>query len=198
VRTDAHELEDALWKRVLGGDGEALGLVFDLHHQRVYRHARWILDNTHDAEDAAAGAFLELWRRRREVRQIDGSVLPWLLATTTNVCRNARRSQRRYRSLLVSLPRAETTTSAEEAAIDQAGVLEGIDPALTVRLRDLPTKTLGLFVLTAVEGHSVKEAAQAMGMSEGAAKTRLSRARSTLRIASASRHHAHQAEGSAP
>ncbi|WP_396133584.1 RNA polymerase sigma factor [Arthrobacter sp. 1088] len=46
----------------------------------------------HDAEDATAAAFLELWRRREGVRLVDGSILPWLLVTTTNTARNLQRS----------------------------------------------------------------------------------------------------------
>ncbi|WP_449374720.1 RNA polymerase sigma factor [Arthrobacter psychrolactophilus] len=61
----------------------------------------------HEAEDVVATVFLELWRRRVKVRLVDGSILPWLLVTTTNVARNTRRAAFRYRKLLNSLPRAE-------------------------------------------------------------------------------------------
>lgn len=187
--------ESALWARACSGDGEALGAIFDLHQRRVYRHALWVLGNVHDAEDATATTFLELWRKRRDVREVDGTVLPWLLVTTANVCRNARRTQRRYRTLLSALPRSETAASAEEEAVSRADLFEGIDPALAEQLRGLPRGTLGLFMLTAVEGYSVAEAARAVGVSHGAAKTRLSRARAGLRNARDGHHFAGQTEG---
>jgi RNA polymerase sigma factor (sigma-70 family) len=190
--------EGALWARASAGDGEALGTIFDLHQHRVYRQALWMLGNSHDAEDATATVFLELWRKHRDVRQVDGSVLPWLLTTTAYVCRNVRRSTRRYRSLLAALPRSDSDPSAEDEAFDRADVFDGIDPAFAQQLRDLPRGTLGLLILTAVEGYSVTEAAQAVGVSVGAAKTRLSRARVALRKTELSHDYSRQTAGGTP
>lgn len=197
MSSDTGGHESALWERARAGDGEALGTVFDVHQGRVYRHALWMLGNSHDAEDATATTFLELWRKRGDVRQVDGSVLPWLLATTANVCRNVRRSKRRYTNLLDALPRSESASSAEDEAFNRADVFESVDPALAEPLRDLPRGTLGLFILTAVEGYSVSEAARAVGVSEGAAKTRLSRARAALRDTNSGHHYAQRTEGGA-
>ena len=74
--------EAVTWRLALAGDGDAFGLIFDAHSGRVYRHARRLTNGVHDAEDVLGAAFLELWRRREDVRVVDGSVLPWLLVTT--------------------------------------------------------------------------------------------------------------------
>ncbi len=182
--SDASGAERELWTRALAGEGEAFGLVFDLHRGRVLRHAFWHLGNRHDAEDATAVAFLELWRRRADVRVVDGSVLPWLLVVTENVCRNVARGLRRYRTTIGALPRdARPEPSAEEAALGRASVLESGEALLATTIRGLPTTTRALVALTAMEGYSVSEAAAAVGISVGAAKTRLSRARAALRDA---------------
>jgi RNA polymerase sigma-70 factor (ECF subfamily) len=102
----------------VGGDSEAFAAVFDLHKDRVYRHARRLLGNVDDAEDVNAGAFLELWRRRAAVRLVEGSVLPWLLVSTTNLARNSARGLRRYRALLASLPRSGPAHGVSEVAFD--------------------------------------------------------------------------------
>lgn len=174
---DGSVAEDALWRRGLAGDAAAFGLIFDLHRDRVFRHSFRILQNHDDAEDACGVAFLELWRRRARVREVDGSVLPWLLATTTNVCRNLSRSRRRYQRLLDSLPHGEPHPSAEESALpnlhargDLASALAALSPA-----------DAELFTLVALEGYSVAGAACALGLSEGAARTRLHRLRTTLK-----------------
>ena len=131
----------------------------------------------HAAEDATATAVLELWRRRANVREVNGSVLPWLLVTTANTCRNVSRSARRYRALLAKLPREANTPPADEAA----ELWEHLDPRIGDALRALPRDTLGLFVLTALEGYSIADAAAAIGTTPDAAKQRLSRARARLR-----------------
>ena len=72
-----------LWARACAGDGGAFGVLFDRHHGRVRRHAARLVEDATDVDDVAAAAFLELWRRRRQVRIVDDSVLPWLLAPET-------------------------------------------------------------------------------------------------------------------
>lgn len=74
VRSDGDEA--IAWAAVLGNDGDAFVAIFDQHRDRVYRQALRMTANIHDAEDVTVGAFLELWRRRKAVRVIDGSVLP--------------------------------------------------------------------------------------------------------------------------
>jgi RNA polymerase sigma factor (sigma-70 family) len=168
--------EELLWRRCLDGDAEAFGLIFDHHRDRVFRHLYRMLQNQADAEDAVAASFLELWRRRGRVRLVDGSVLAWLLATATNVSRNLRRSQARYRRLLSSLPREAHRPSAEEVAIADLPLRSDLASALN----ELSTKDVQLFSLVALEGYSPAMAAESMGISAGAARTRLHRIRTKL------------------
>ena len=180
--SDASAAERDWWTRALAGEGEAFGRIFDLHRDRVLRHAFWHLGNRHDAEDATATAFLELWRRRADVRIVDGSVLPWLLVVTGNVCRNLSRGLRRYRSMIAALPReTRHEASAEEAALGRASLFDAAEALLATAIRGLPASTRALVALTTMEGYSVSEAAAAVGISVGAAKTRLARARAALR-----------------
>lgn len=65
-----------LWRRCATGDGEAFGLLFDRHRERVFRHACRLAASRQDAEGLVATAFLELWRLRDRVRMADDSVLP--------------------------------------------------------------------------------------------------------------------------
>ena len=92
-----------LWARAGQGDGEAFGVVFDRHRDRVLGHALRLTRHRHDAEDVAALVFLEAWRRRAAVRVVDGSVLPWLLVTTGHVAQNAARARRRHGLALAKL-----------------------------------------------------------------------------------------------
>jgi RNA polymerase sigma-70 factor (ECF subfamily) len=180
VRSDGDEA--AAWADVLRHDGDAFVAIFDLHRDRVFHHALRITANAHDAEDVTAGAFLELWRRRKSVRVIDGSVLPWLLVTTTNLARNQTRGLRRYQALIASLPRAEVTRSAEDVALEG---IEELRIAVQVReaLSRLSPSDAALINLTMFEHYSPAQAAAALGISDGAARTRLHRARARIAAA---------------
>ena len=173
-RSPRSGIEAALWPQALAGDGDAFGRLFDLHRDRVFRHAWALAGSRQDAEDVIASAFLELWRLRDRVRVADGSVLPWLLATTTNIGLNAARSRRRYQQFLQRLPRS--------AECDLADVNRGLElsPALRDALRMLRPKDAQLLALVALEGYKINEAAMCLDLSPEAARARLHRARRRL------------------
>ncbi|MCS5732306.1 RNA polymerase sigma factor [Herbiconiux daphne] len=175
---DHDSAEAALWQRGLENDPRAFGEIFDLHKDRVFRHAFRLLLNTHDAEDVTGTAFLELWRRRNSVRIVDGSLLPWLLVTVSNAASNARRSTARYRKLLDKLPRSESPATIEEEAVDR---LEPFDEHLKSAMQALDPLDRNLVTLVILEGYPIRDAADLLTMSPGSAKTRLSRIKRNLR-----------------
>lgn len=161
----------ALWQRVHDGDEAALGTLFDRHADRVFRHACRILSQREDAKDAVVLAFHELWRKRRTVRLVDGSPLPWLLATATRVALNLERSARRQRALLGRIPVVEHVTPA--STDPDAPVVDAV--------RRLPSGQRDVVVLSVLEGYRHEEVAHALGISVGTVKSRLSRAKRVLR-----------------
>jgi len=179
VETGETSEEGKLWAVARSGDPDAFGKVWDLHRRRVWVHACRLVDVRENAEDVTAIAFLELWRRRDDVRVVEGSILPWLLVTTTYVAQNVNRSRRRYRAVLQRLPR-------EQSAPDPAEVLSrydptGWDPELVAVLRRLERRDLQLVTLVVLEGIPVVEAAPLVGVSVTAARSRLARFRSRAR-----------------
>jgi len=158
----------ALWTSALAGEGEAFGLIFDRHRDRVLRHSLRLVPSWHDAEEVVAVAFLEAWRKRQSVRFVDDSLLPWLLVTATNVARNVSRSARRYAALLDKLPAplAPALSSAEGSAIEA--------------LRGLSLADRQVITLSVLEGFSEAEIALALGIARGTVKSRLSRAKRRL------------------
>lgn len=168
-----------LWARACAGDGESFGVLFDRHHARVRRHAARLVEDAPDVDDVAAAAFLELWRRRRQVRIVDDSVLPWLLVVTTNVTRNLARSRRRYRRFLGALPPPRPALDAAEQAFTED--VSGADARVRKALHSLSDVDARLIALVAVGDLPVAEAAEATGLTVAAAKSRLHRARARLR-----------------
>ncbi|MGL4199162.1 MAG: RNA polymerase sigma factor [Allorhizobium sp.] len=170
----------ALWDRVLGGDQRAFGVLFEQHRDRVFRVLLRSSSIPADAEDLTAVVFLELWRHRQSARFVNRSLLPWLLVTAGNVARNARRSRRRYERFLSALPAPEVEPDFS-TAVDEHLDAKAANNALSVALARLPAIDHALITLTAIEGFTLSEAADAVGVTYGAAKTRLSRTRRRLR-----------------
>lgn len=174
--------EPQLWAAALDGDGEAFSQVFDLHKDRVFRHCLRLVDLRADAEDVTASAFVELWRRRADVRVVDGSVLPWLIVTATNLARNVRRSIHRHQALLARLPRPGPADDPADRYLDDHA-FEGLEPELARSLRRLPLHDQQLLALVALEGFSHSEAAELLDTTVSSVKSRLHRLRSGLRTA---------------
>lgn len=139
-----------------------------------------MLDSAHDAEDVTAATFFELWRKRRTVRVVDGTVLPWLLATSVNLARNHRRGTGRYRAVLAALPREESINPESTAVANIETRLLGV--RLTDAVARLSSTDAALLVLTALDELSISAAAAAVGIKPGAARMQLHRARLRLQV----------------
>lgn len=170
--------EAEIWRKACEGSGEAFAELFRRHRDGVFRRATALVDRVHDAEDATAVAFFELWRKRKSVTVVDGTVLPWLLVTVANTARNQRRGGVRYRRLLAAMPR-EVERDAEQEAVAAMDT-----EVLGIRLREalarLDAKDAALLTLTALDGLTVADATAVVGLTPGAGRTRLMRARRRL------------------
>lgn len=176
------ESDETVWARLHAGESRMFGVIWDRHHARVLRHLIGGGASSHDAEDLTAATFLEVWRKRRAIRFVDGSMLPWLIVTSRNVARNATRAQRRYERFLAALP-------APEIVPDPAARHDVDDRTAAIRTALATAKPVDadLLAMTALEGFTLRESAAALGLSESAAKMRLSRLRARAQALAASR-----------
>lgn len=160
----------AEWMRALDADERAFGELFARHHHRVFRHALHLVAVPTEADEVMTAAFFELWRRRSSVHLVDGSVLPWLLVTATNVANNVRRSGRRYQALLDRLPPVRPARAADVE--DESDVVAA--------MRRLSLADQQVLTLCVMEGLSEREAAEALQIAPGTVKSRLHRAKRRL------------------
>lgn len=165
-------VDEVEWEKAIAGDGDAFGLLFDRHRRRVRLHSLRLAPTYADAEDVVAITFLEAWRQRERVRFVDGSLLPWLLLTATNISRNLNRGARRYREALARLPPPEPVPDHA----DDHGRAD-LDHALS----QLSANDQQIIALCVIAEYSEREAAQALGVPVGTVKSRLSRAKQRLR-----------------
>ena len=171
--------DETLWRKVVNGDGDSFGVLFDRHRDRVFHHALRVVTSAHTAEDITAIVFYEAWRRREYVRMINSSIIAWLLVTTNNTIRNHARRQRRYKQFLEQLPAPQSQSDIADDVTDtderelQTMILRKAFAQLKPSARDVLT-------LCVVEGFSTRDASTALGIAEGTVKSRLHRAKSQL------------------
>lgn len=92
----------------------------------------------------------------------------------------AARSRRRYRALLEKVPPPGTAQDPAEIVADRDAPRIRLARAVLASTRP---EDRDLVMLTAVEGFTVAQAAEAIGISQSAAKMRLSRLRSRMTAA---------------
>ena len=171
--------EAAVWASAIGGDAAAFARVFDAHRDRVFGQALRLIRSPHDAEDVTALVFLEAWRRRADVRVVDGSIIGWLLVATNFVVRNLVRTMRRHREALAKIPPPEHQGDHSDAVgerLDSRSRHERVRSAFA----QLSKNDQDVITLCVLEELTTAQAATALGVPAGTVKSRLSRAKARL------------------
>jgi RNA polymerase sigma factor (sigma-70 family) len=182
------ELDDSvLWARSREGDADAFALLFERHAKAIYNYCFRRVGDWSAAEDLLSVVFLEAWRRR-DKELPPGKVLPWLYGIATNVVRNRRRSERRYRMALARVPATRPEDDFGAAVDIRLDDERRMRDALAL-LKTLPRGQQDVFVLCAWGDLSYEDAAFALGVPIGTIRSRLARARRSLAELDAAHEH---------
>ena len=158
-----------------GRQGEAaFGEIVHRHGRPLYAVAyRW-LESPADAEEIVQDAFLLLWRKRGRITLVGDSALPWLIVTVKHLAANRRRARIRREQ---HERRAELEPRFDDLDDERGAVADLLRRAFDA----LPPLDAQVARLCLVEDVTYAEAAQRLGLTEGAVRNRLSRARTRLR-----------------
>ena len=156
------------------------------HLDDVYTLARYLMRNTHDAEDAVQECYLRALRHFDSYR--GPAMKPWLLAILRNVC-NAEFARRGKEELPTDYATDETLAEEmpmwqEPQASPEKMIVQRQDSATIRRLvAELPEPFREAIVLREMNNLSYQEIAQVAGVPIGTVMSRLARARAMLRSA---------------
>ena len=141
------------------------------HRADLFRYAYWLSGDAALAEDVVQDAMLRAWRSLDSLRD-DAAAKPWLLTIVRR--ENARFFERKRHETvdideLVGAPTLQLATEDDTDRGDMLRAINGLEPDYREPL-----------VLQVLFGHSTKEIAEMMGLTNGAVLTRLHRARKKL------------------
>ena len=188
VRRDATEIIAAsgdleLTQRALARDGAAFRTIIKTHNQRLYRIARGVVRNDSEAEDIVQEAYVRAFAHLESFRG-DASLATWLSRIVINEALGRLRKRRRTVAMPEN-PQAEiiqfplNPSDDPERTMAQRQIL-----ALVERATDsLPDIYRMVFVARVIEGLSIEETSELLGVRPETVKTRLHRARTLLRKA---------------
>jgi RNA polymerase sigma-70 factor (ECF subfamily) len=167
-------VQTALVDRARRGDHEAFGVLAGGAVDRLYAVARLILRDTDLAEDATQDALVRAWRdlpALRDVARFDA----WLYRLLVRSCADIGRRRRRWRAEVTVLPKEPTEPDRAAELADRDQLERG--------LRHLNDAQRTILILHFYVGLSPSEAADALDIPVGTAKSRLHYAIDSLRAA---------------
>ena len=132
----------------------------------LYRIARSYLNDDQEAEDAVQDALIKAWEKRKTLRNIH-QFQPWISRILSNRCKDILRKRKRWSFF----PLEEDTVQVEMQETENA-VLEA--------MKKLKPELRIIITLHYVDGYSIQEMTEALGIPEGTVKTRMRSARKQL------------------
>lgn len=169
-----------------GGDKQALEALLLRYQPRVYRFGMKMCGDPDDAKDVLQETLLAMARSVRDFRGAS-SISTWLYTIARSFCIKKRRRSRfapaEEQSLDETLGRDHGQVADSQPGPEEAVAGQQIEAALAQAIASLDPKYREVLVLRDIEGLSAPEAAEILGLSTKALKSRLHRARLDVRQA---------------
>jgi len=179
VSTAADERQ--LVRRAQKGDKNAFELLVQRHQHRVFAVARGILKRQEDVEDIAQQVFVKAYFSLKRFDQ-RAAFSTWLYKITVNECWDLLR-KRKARPLVYEADFSEEQLKQYSASEQRANNGPDTSERMAMRQRldsmlaQLDERDRAMLILKEVEGFSVEEIADSLGLNANTVKVRLFRAR---------------------
>jgi RNA polymerase sigma-70 factor (ECF subfamily) len=172
----SEDTDEALMSRAADGDAFAFDQLAARHMRRTLALAQRLVGNAADAEEIAQDAFLRLWRHAPRWNPDQARFSTWLYRITVNLAIDRRRQRQPWQPLDQALEIRDAAPDAVDriAARQEAAQVEQA-------LARLPDRQRAAVVLFHQEGLTTRDAAAALGLSDGAFGSLLARARRALK-----------------
>lgn len=181
--------ETGLIARAVRRDEAAIRAIIALHNRRLFRLARGILRDDGDAEDALQNAYFKAITALAGFRG-ESKLTTWLSRIVMNECLQRLRSARAQfpatiayepaiEAQIIPFPQLAMQANDPEKSMAQRELLRLVETAVDA----LPDDFRLVLIARTIEGMSVEETAELLGVRPETVKTRLFRARQMLRSA---------------
>lgn len=169
------------------GDQDAFSQLVQANQNKIYTLALRMTGNPEDGADLAQEAFLKAWRSLPTFQE-ESSFSTWLYKLTSNLCIDFLRKEKRRKAAVttVSLDDDEDDSPPMEVPDHRFTPETEVErrelrAAMSRALHNLSDEHRQILILREVEGLSYTEIAEALDLEEGTVKSRIARARISLR-----------------
>lgn len=159
-----------------GAEG-AVRELFVQHHAALFRTALGILRSREDAEDAVQSAYYNALRAMDGFRH-EAQLKTWMIRIVVNCCLVQIRKRRASREVELAMAlRSFPSFESDAVTPEKLSIEREMRMAHLRAASQLPRRLHEVYVPCALQGASIAEAAEQLGLSNAASKSRLHRAR---------------------
>lgn len=166
--------EEQIVARVLAGETSEFRRLVNLYRLPVFRFARSLIRDEHDAEDVTQEVFLAAFNHLASYSAERASLQTWLFTIARNRCVNYLKRKR-------PVIDGEVIASAQAAVCNNDSVRNEFWSCLDETLDALPIAQRTAFVLAEIEGLPYSDIARIEQTTLGTVKSRIHRAKQRLR-----------------
>lgn len=179
--------EKELLKRSKEGHIASFEELISTHQQKVYNIALRMLANEQDAFDASQEVFLKVYKNLDKFQE-NSSFSTWLYRITTNTCLDMLRKNKDKKNDVsidsqIAFEDGEASFQLEdkEADVEEEILMKERRQALYLAMEQLTPEHKKMIVLRELQGMSYQEIAEVTGSSIGTVKSKINRARISLK-----------------
>jgi RNA polymerase sigma factor (sigma-70 family) len=173
--------ESELIERIIKGEKQLYEGIIRKYNQRLYRIARSFIKNEDEVEDVMQETYIKAYLH---LKQFEGKsqFSTWLTRILINQANQSLNKEKRIRNI-ISDPSDELPDIrfSNEPAPDQNLMNDEMKKYLEQAIDELPDALRLVYIMREVEGLSVNETSQALSISIENVKTRLHRAKASLK-----------------
>ena len=177
--------EQELIARAKAGDDEAFAQLMRDNEKRIYNLTLRMTENPEDAMDLAQEAFLNAWRGLKFFKG-DSAFSTWVYRLASNACIDHLRRKKRRQDIDLPMPADEEDDSQpdipdERFQPEQELERQELRRAVADGLEQLSDEHRQVLVMREINGLSYQEIADVLDLEAGTVKSRIARARNSLR-----------------
>lgn len=182
----AYADDEVLIRKAQQGDRSAFDSLVSKHEKRAYQYAFRLTSNQDDASDIVADAFVRVYNALQNFKG-NSAFTTWLFRILTNCYLDQRKKEKNKQHLsLEGTMQTETGEMERQIEDESDGPEEKLErnareESIRNAIRQLPDYQQAMLVMYHVENLSYEEMAESLDLPLGTVKSRLNRARLSLR-----------------
>ncbi|MCC5911761.1 MAG: sigma-70 family RNA polymerase sigma factor [Clostridiaceae bacterium] len=177
--------EKTLIEKSQKGDVESFEILITSYQKTAFNIAYRMLGNFEDANDITQEAFIKVYKSIDKFKG-ESSFTTWLYAIVNNICLDFLRKKKKIK--IISIDKSQGNENYQREIPDETNTPEVLFEKKEVRrtvqdaINQLKDEHRTIIILRDIQGFSYEEIAEILDISTGTVKSRISRARRSLKV----------------